>query len=364
MSKSLAILTARFFDPDGDRIIFGGAERYLIDLVQLLKDLGYEPRVFQRGTTAWVRSYDQVEFHALPAGGSKYDVYPDLNRQFHINTKDFDFRLYFSFDMCYPSADSGSIAISHGIWWDSNRHSYYRTPEWRRTIERCLNTPARIVSVDTNTINWVRSEYPDLADKFVYIPNYVDTGLFKPGRKDSSIFTVLFPRSLVTARGLKEAQFAAGILLPRYQNMEFYFVGRGTEIDEQQMKIWAAKSNRVRYQWFDMKDMPEVYRQSDVVIIPSKYAEGTSLSALEALASGKIVVAGCTGGLTDLIINNFNGFLIPVSVEAIVEKIEEVYLHRGDMHDIEFNARKTSLSFSKERWRRQWQKLLEKMYPL
>lgn len=362
--KSIAILTAQFFDSNGDRIIFGGAERYLVDLVQLIKEMGYYPRVYQAGNHKWTRMYDQIEFRSLPSFRSEYDTFPELNTNFHNVTKDSHYRLYFSLNMCYPQADPQSIAISHGVWWDSESKAYYRSPEWMRRLEASLNAPKWIVSVDTNTINWVRAVFPWMVQKMQYIPNYVDTQLFKPEPKEGHMFTVLYPRSLVGARGLKETQYAAGVLLPRYHDMEFYFVGRGAPGDEEIMEQWANGSTRVRYEWFDMKDMPRAYRQSDVVLIPSKYSEGTSLSALEALACGKLVIAGCTGGLTDLILDEYNGFLISVSTEAIVEKVEEIYRHKEYMRGIMKNARETALSFSKERWRAQWQKLIEEVYPI
>lgn len=361
--KSIAILTARFFDPHGERIIFGGAERYLIDLVHLLENLGYFVHVYQGGRSEWTRVYDKVQIHSLRSYPSEYDVFPELNSNFHINTSDYDYHLYFSINMCYPQADAQSIAISHGIWWDSELMSYWRSQEWRNRIASCLRAPGRIVSVDTNTINWVRAEFPSIIGKMHYIPNYVDVQAFKPEPKQGRRFTVLFPRSLIDARGVKEVQYAAGLLLPRYHDMEFYFVGRGSEQDEDAMKKWVSDSTRVRYEWFDMKQMHIAYRQSDLVLIPSKYAEGTSLSALEALACGKVVVAGCTGGLTDIIIDNYNGFLIPVTANAIADKVEELYLNSSSMQRIAKRARDTALSFSKERWSEQWKELIRKVYP-
>ena len=56
--------------------------------------------------------------------------------------------------------------------------------------------------------------------------------------------------------------------------------------------------------------MPQVYRYADIVLIPTKAAEGTSLSCLEAMASGRAVIAGCVGGLSDLIVDGYNGLLL------------------------------------------------------
>jgi len=363
--KSIAILTAQFYDFDGNRIYFGGAERYLVDLVKFLQYMDYQVEVFQAGNYKWTRVYDGIEFKSIDKPASMCDFFPDLNIEFHKQSRNFDYVLYFCFNLCYPQANPNSAAISHGVWWDCDIHSWYRTNRWYSIIEQCLQGPELIVSVDTNTINWVRACYPNLVQKLRYIPNYVNTSIFKPAPKKNGNFTVLYPRSLTIGRGWKDTQLAAGTLLQKYWDMEFYFVGRGTEADEQYMQEWANNSSRVRYDFFDMKEMPEIYHQADLVLIPTKHSEGTSLSALEALASGKPVVAGAVGGINDLIIDNYNGFLINnINTELITQKVEELYFHQNMLVPIRERARQTAFAFSKNRWEESWGRLLEQIYPL
>lgn len=45
-SKKVAIVTPQFFQLDGNRCLFGGGERYLIDLCKLFKKCGYQADVF------------------------------------------------------------------------------------------------------------------------------------------------------------------------------------------------------------------------------------------------------------------------------------------------------------------------------
>ncbi len=362
--KSIAILAAQFYDFDGERIYFGGAERYLVDLVKLIQRMNYEVKVFQAGNYKWTRVYDGIEFQSIDKSRSLYDFFPDLNVEFHKETRTFDYTLYFCFNLCYPQANPNAAAISHGIWWDCEIQPWYRTDKWYRIIEQCLRGPEVIISVDTNTINWVRACYPSLTPKLLYVPNYVNTNIFKPSPKKGNKFTILYPRSLTTGRGWKETQFAAGSLLAAYWDMEFYFVGRGTEADEQYMQEWAEKSSRVRYGYHDMKDMPGVYEQADIVLIPTKHSEGTSLSALEALASGKPVIAGAVGGINDLIIDSYNGFLINnINTELIIDKIEKLYLNQPTLAAIQEKARETAFAFSHTRWEESWARILEQLYP-
>lgn len=70
--------------------------------------------------------------------------------------------------------------------------------------------------------------------------------------------------------------------------------------------------------------MPEVYRRADIVLVPTCYSEGTSLSCLEAMASGCAVIATNVGGLPELIINRFNGLLIAPEAEALAEALTQL----------------------------------------
>src|SRR3989454_8800535 len=61
--------------------------------------------------------------------------------------------------------------------------------------------------------------------------------------------------------------------------------------------------------------MRELYQQVDVVLIPSVTTSGTqentSIAALEAMASGKPVIATDIGGLPEVIRDGQDGILIP-----------------------------------------------------
>ncbi len=70
------------------------------------------------------------------------------------------------------------------------------------------------------------------------------------------------------------------------------------------------------------KDMPAIYSASDVVVMPSIWQEGFGLVALEALATGKPVIASRSGGLPEFV-NNDNGILVPRGNELALERAME-----------------------------------------
>jgi glycosyltransferase involved in cell wall biosynthesis len=68
-------------------------------------------------------------------------------------------------------------------------------------------------------------------------------------------------------------------------------------------------------------EMPKYYSSSDVVLLPS-LSENFPVVALEAMSSGKPVIASRVGGIPELVSNNEDGILVsPGNVEQLVEAL-------------------------------------------
>jgi glycosyltransferase involved in cell wall biosynthesis len=71
-------------------------------------------------------------------------------------------------------------------------------------------------------------------------------------------------------------------------------------------------------------DLPQVYTDLDVVVISSNN-EGTPVTAIEAMAAGRPVVATRVGGLPDVISDGETGYLVPPgNVEQLASAVERV----------------------------------------
>ena len=88
-------------------------------------------------------------------------------------------------------------------------------------------------------------------------------------------------------------------------------------------------------------DLPQVYTDLDVVVISSNN-EGTPVSAIEAMAAGRPVVATRVGGLPDVISDGDTGYLVaPGDVEQLASAVERV-LGDGETTDrLKRNARES-----------------------
>lgn len=364
-SGKVAILTNNFFNYDGENMYCGGAERYLIDLCRLIKEeFGKDTIIFQSSNNCWETSYFEIPVIGLP---SKGDV-PYLNHLFHNGVKNQLLTIYNFCDLTFPLTNKESVVISHGIYWDTpfSQQGEQQKNETKGRIFHALKRCKKMVSVDTNTINWIRAESYYLAEKAVYVPNYVDVEEFLPTERDGTEITILYPRRLYAPRGFNLMLEVTEHLIPKYNNVNFYYVGKADPAEAELMNNLVAKyPSRVRWESFNPEDMYKAYEQSDVVVVPTINSEGTSLSCLEAMACGKIVISTDVGGLPNLVINNYNGLLIKPSYQELLFSIEYAINNFEHCKRLGIKAREVAKeAFNKGLWKEQWVRVLRELLKL
>mgnify|MGYP002626286202 CR=1 FL=1 len=142
--------------------------------------------------------------------------------------------------------------------------------------------------------------------------------------------------------------------------VDFIFLGTvcSQDIQRDLQKLLQVYPNRIFHYAVSPDEMPRYYACSDISIIPTLYSEGTSLSCLEAQACGNVVISSNIGGLTNLIIDGYNGLLINPNedelLKAICLVIEDSVL-RAQLSD---NAKKVSAVFDKVFWSNRWKRLV------
>lgn len=367
MKRKLSIVTANLYTHDGGTVVLGGLERYTRDLAFLCRDLGYDVTIHQFGSNFWEKDYEGFPVKAYPwemnserCVEEKMDS--DLDKADHV------IYMWLGFQRKYKP---NSISINHGIWFDEpGGDGTWGLNAVKSHVIPALDNLAALVTVDLNFLNFTRSVIP-YADnnKMIYIPNYVDTDLFKPmkRKKDNSSVEILYPRRYDKYRGIYIMQEIVPELLDKYPDIKFNFA-----IDQNHRHLldewilWLDKQphkDRIRYKHYLMDEMPEAYSDADIVVIPSICAEGTSLSALEAMAMGKAIVATNIGGLTNLILPNINGKIVNPTPQSIKIAIEEYINSREErfVHGLSglYIAR---TGFSKKKWDVRWKQLINQVF--
>ncbi|NUN11918.1 glycosyltransferase family 4 protein [Candidatus Micrarchaeota archaeon] len=343
------------FDTGVQRPI-GGGEVQLLDLTHLLQKKGFTVSVLQSGPQA-----KEFEFQGIPVkqivsrGRYKFNFewakHVDKNARLHLH----DANHAWPFGKNYT-------ATFHGVSWDLPYygHSLTEKIDWmarrkffKTLINYAIRTSNKIASVDTFLLRYVQSEFPNYRDKITVIPNYVDLQKFKPlptSKKNKQV--ILFPRNLTKSRGTELMLHAFSQITEK--DVELWVVGTGPLKKEAEHA--ASKDKRIKLLGHvdHYKDMPKLYNQADIVVIPSLGVEGTSLSCLEAMACGKPVIASNIGGLIDIIQNNENGLLIPTYADSLAKSIDSLLEDSKLRNKLGKNALARAKQFNKPDWEKQW----------
>jgi glycosyltransferase involved in cell wall biosynthesis len=179
-----------------------------------------------------------------------------------------------------------------------------------REAGRVLGGVAAVVCVSGALAEQTAAHLPaSLRDRLRVVPNGVDTTRFSPradpGRGER--LRVTFVGRMIRDKGA-DVLLDALALLDR-DDVEVTLVGsqnfdagaaRSPYEHEVAAKA-AALGDRVRLVPFRPRaEVAEVYRQADVVVVPSRWAEPFALTVMEGMAAGVPVVASAIGGIPEV----------------------------------------------------------------
>jgi glycosyltransferase involved in cell wall biosynthesis len=141
--------------------------------------------------------------------------------------------------------------------------------------------------------------------KIRVIPNGVDTELFQPDNGISikhQTPTILWVGRFVPGKSVEYIIHAAKILVKEIPDLKILLVGDGPLKDKilSLVEKFNLKKNVKIKENIANENMPEIYRKSDVFVLPS-LNEGVPKTLLEAMASGKPVVISDLPHLKELV---------------------------------------------------------------
>lgn len=169
------------------------------------------------------------------------------------------------------------------------------------------------------------------AQSIEVIPNFIDTGRFKPGccPDKRAQLAAADEKIVVHVSNFREVKrpldvVSAFAIAARETKARLVMIGDGPELG-------ACKELARELGIFERCTFPGTYDaiwellpQADVFFLPSDY-ESFGLSALEAMACGVPVVASNTGGLPEVVEDGISGFLhTPGNVDAMAASIRKL----------------------------------------
>jgi len=199
------------------------------------------------------------------------------------------------------------------------------------------------------------------AENVVYIPNGVDTSTFNPiitpserekidllkrkwGVEDADVVIGFF-RHLKPWYGVHYIPLIAKLVLRNVGiKVKFVLAGDGGAKYIKMLHKISSKfnleNNIIYVGKLPRTIMPLAYKAVDIAINTS-LTDGMPPSTLEAMASGKPVVSFASGGNKDLILNWFNGFLIPLGdYRTFAEKLLYLIENPSEIRRMGINSRR------------------------
>ncbi|MEO0293124.1 MAG: glycosyltransferase [candidate division WOR-3 bacterium] len=204
-------------------------------------------------------------------------------------------------------------------------------------------------------LEWGLSKRP----KYIYVPNYVDTSLFKRRSKRNNFIKI---GTVANFKPQKNPIIWAKVALKVtsiFKNVVFLYVGDG--VLRKKVENLIRGNKRIKLLGW-RKDIPDFLSKIDIFFLPSKW-EGAPLSILEAMASGLPVVASSVDGIKEVVVDSFTGYLIsPNDLNGYVEKLKELIKNKKKRIEMGEEGRKIVKSkFSYERTKEAILKIYESL---
>ena len=122
------------------------------------------------------------------------------------------------------------------------------------------------------------------------------------------------------------------------ENIKLHIIGKG--YDEDEFKQLAMDDDRIVFHGFvDNKDILKFYEQTNVFVIPSICYDNSPLVIYESFSTGTPVIGSNIGGIPELVMEDYNGFLFESNnPESLKKKLVKVIKNKELLKKLEDNA--------------------------
>lgn len=333
----------------------GGVQSYVRDLYHLLRKRGVEVSIISRRIGEGELRIDLKEGHytidsLLPVDAllvppdvesieeALRSLKPDIVNSHHVFTLTPLFALKAASRLGIPS-----VATNHTIFLAHESRTIWGTVSLFLPTRYYLPYARAIISVSRAADRFIENLLGEgYEGKRYVIPGGVDVERYRPPEREPEEEYILFVGRLVYRKGLHVLIRA----LPRIRrDVKLYVVGKGyMEFPAYLLAKAYGVEDRVRF--FGVvpeKEKLELYRNATVVAVPSIVNESMGIVALEAMASGRPVVATMVGGLGELIEDGETGILVrPGDDVALAEAINMLLEDRSLRKKLGESARRAA----------------------
>lgn len=360
--RTIRIAYYKYLDSN-KKVILGGAENYLRNLSIIFRNIGYKIIIYQYSDEYFQEVVDDV----IVIGVRKANKPSHLIKYIDCHEHDYqnDILIFGTDFMIAENKFVKSIAIQHGVAWDitlEDKVSHFRNYTWiikgmlrsfikYHRYKNCNN----LICVDYNFINWYRTQVAHIDTRLHVIPNF--SKIPEVQHKQTGL-SIIFARRLVEYRGTRIFTNAIKIVKKMHPDVNVTIAGEGPEKEWMQQQLQNLEG--VTFTSYEPDESLSIHQRHDIAVVPTRGSEGTSLSLLEAMAAGCAVIATNVGGMTNIIIDEFNGLMISPDSDELAAALLKLIENEGLRNKLSFQARKTvTESFSYEKWRERWIKVIQ-----
>jgi glycosyltransferase involved in cell wall biosynthesis len=153
---------------------------------------------------------------------------------------------------------------------------------------------------------------------------------------------ILYVGNLLKIKGVDNFLKSAAILLKKFPDMRFNIAGGGPEKEKLSnlADSLGIKSSVTFLGHVQNSAIKELYHNNTVVVCPSITPENLPTVIIEAMFTGRVVVASDIGGIPELINNNETGYLVKTNdYKQIADVVENLITNTDRLQDISVKAR-------------------------
>jgi glycosyltransferase involved in cell wall biosynthesis len=105
---------------------------------------------------------------------------------------------------------------------------------------------------------------------------------------------------------------------------EFHFIGDGPNLEKCKVLVKRLGLTNIIYFEEFQKDVGSFLKKADLFILCSNY-EGLPISIIEAMSYGLPILASDVGGISEQVINEYNGYLFMNDINSIEKVLKKIY---------------------------------------
>jgi glycosyltransferase involved in cell wall biosynthesis len=233
-------------------------------------------------------------------------------------------------------------------------------PKWLSVLSYCNSADRIVVNskfMQNNVVTWYRINH----DKVEVIPNGIDLERFT-GNDGRIILdgdpSILYMGHLSRRKGVDVLIRGMAKLKSGLPNFKLHLVGGGNNSPFALLaREFGIEKHVIFHGWGMPSMLPSYYKSADICVFPSRH-EGFGIVILEAMASGKPVIASDIPSFQEIISNGIDGRLFKSEdADSLSKAVIALYQDSHLRRELTYNALEKAKMYS-------WDKIAEKYISL